>query len=164
MTHIEERLTTIANALETHSELLAERRNIANASVSIGKAAEELRKLAKQHSEQIADMSKLACRDCEIDKLKAHVEALKQSIYFYLQSDSPETESERWVSLHDLLQLTPAQCLAARDAEVKAQAIAEFADGVISHFEGCNYNLTRQTLKCYLHEQLRQRAKELNNG
>lgn len=47
----------------------------------------------------------------------------------------------------------------AHDAEIKAQAIAEFADEVISHFEGCNYNLTRQTLKCYLHEQLRQQAK-----
>lgn len=57
--------------------------------------------------------------------------------------------------LQSTIDATPVQFL----AEIKAQAVAEFADEVISHFEGCNYNLNRKTLRCYLNEQLRQQAK-----
>lgn len=58
------------------------------------------------------------------------------------------------------LAATPAQCL----TEVKAQAVSEFGEDIIAHFEGCNYNLTLQTLKCYLYDQLRQQAKAGSNG
>lgn len=51
------------------------------------------------------------------------------------------------------------EALAARDAEVKAQAVIEFGEDIITHFEGCNYNLTRQTLGWYINEKLRQQAK-----
>lgn len=43
--------------------------------------------------------------------------------------------------------------------EIKAQAVTEFGEDVIAHFEGCNYNLTRQTLEWYINEKLRQAAK-----
>lgn len=99
MTYIEERLTTIANALETHSELLAERRNIANASVSIGKAAEELRKLAKQHSEQIADMSELCLTVEEANELKVEgfIKGYKEAWLQLFGTEAPK-ESTKWHS------------------------------------------------------------------
>lgn len=64
-------------------------------------------------------------------ELAAQVEQLRSGIYFYLESNSPETESKRWNSLHDLLQQTPAQCLAEHDREVAARVVEGAANHAI---------------------------------
>lgn len=97
----------------------------------------------------------------ENEALKVQVEQLREQLEYMAQQHICGCSHPACNRCYDdkqnaiVLEATPAQCL----AEIKAQAVAEFADEVISHFEGCNYNLTRQTLKCYLHEQLRQQAK-----
>lgn len=106
----------------------------------------------------------IAKLEAENKELKAQVEQLRgglnQAIELLVTAlIEPQQITDKEISeLRGIEQSTPAQCLAARDAEIKAQAVYAFAENVISHFDGCNYNLTRETLKCYIHDQLRQQA------
>jgi hypothetical protein len=120
-------------------------------------------------------VAELAYRDMVIDGLKAQVEQLRKDSlvafgdgfydgylhYAKLCGDDDFIDNAIRQS-----ELAEAESIygkkvgsSVRVAEIKAQAVAEFADEVINHFECCNYNLTRQTLKCYLHEHLRQQVK-----
>ena len=117
----------------------------------------------------------------ERDQLKAQVEQLKplarrclwgavnwndhnfEPLHKYLRKSAADAGVFTVDQANALLEQTPAQCLAARDAEVKAQAVSE----VWKHFNGKfrqNEKLTVRDVCWMLDEHLDQLRQQADNG
>lgn len=91
------------------------------------------------HGRQVGkcDTCDLIEAEKEIEALKAQVEQLREAVMGVRDSsctsgfgypDTSQLKAQRaaWQKLNESLEATPSQCLAARDAEIKAQAVEQY--------------------------------------
>ena len=109
------------------------------------------------------DALKVSCRnkDFAISELNSELDAVKAQVEKVRKiADQTATSYGQLIkqfrAIYGVIYSSQAQCLAERDAEV----VIKFGEKIISHFEGCNYNLTRQTLASYIYDQFRQQARK----
>ncbi len=97
-------------------------------------------------------------QEAQINELKAQVQQLQNQVKIPATSDEAAAMAITGMRLENNDNSKLTEFHNKYVAEIKAQAVREFIKSTIEHFDGCNYNINRMTVNCYLNDQLRQQA------